>query len=103
MLKALVVADDFAAGLIEKLAFAGKGKLFAGAFEKWDTQANLDRTQLLADGRLGDAVQAGGAAEGASLDQIPKYSKRLYLHKESIIIRPYRQCKPSLTNHELCS
>jgi hypothetical protein len=38
------------------LAFTGEGKLFTGAFEKWDTQANLDRTELLADGRLGDAV-----------------------------------------------
>jgi len=56
MLKALVVADDFAAGLIKKLAFTGEGKLFTSAFKKWDTQANLDRTELLADGRLGDAV-----------------------------------------------
>ncbi len=48
VLKALVVADDFPAGLIEKLAFAGQGELLAGALQKRNTQPDLDGAELLA-------------------------------------------------------
>ena len=100
MLKALVVPDDFPAGLVKELAFAGQGKLFAGAFEKRDTEALLDGTELLADRRLGDAIQGSRATKGAGLDEIPEHPKRLHLHKESIIIRSYPQCNPSPPNHD---
>ena len=56
VLKALVVAYDFPAGLVKELAFAGQGKLFAGAFEKRHTEALFDGTELLADCRLGDPI-----------------------------------------------
>jgi len=49
MLKALVVANNFPAGLVKQLAFAGQCKLFAGAFEKRDTEALFDGAELLAD------------------------------------------------------
>ena len=57
MLKALVVTNDFPAGLVKELALAGQGKLFAGSFEKRHAKALLDGAELLADCRLGDAVQ----------------------------------------------
>ena len=100
MLKALVVANDFPAGLVKELAFAGQGKLFAGAFEKRHTETLFDRTELLADCRLGDAIQGRRATEGAGLNEIPEHPKRLHLHKESIIIRSYPQCNPSSPNHD---
>jgi hypothetical protein len=68
MLKTLVVADDFATGFVKELAFAGQGKLFAGAFQKGDAESDLDRAELLADGRLGNPVQAGRTAKGAGFD-----------------------------------
>ena len=42
MLKPLVVGNDFAAGLIKKLAFTGQGKLLAGALEKGNAKADFD-------------------------------------------------------------
>jgi hypothetical protein len=38
----LVVGNDFAAGLIKKLAFTGQGKLLAGALEKGNAKADFD-------------------------------------------------------------
>jgi hypothetical protein len=38
----LVVGNDFAAGLIKKLAFPSQGKLLAGALEKGNAKADFD-------------------------------------------------------------
>ena len=90
MLEALVVADDFPTGLVEELTLARQGKLFTGPFQQGDPQADFDGTELLADRRLSDTIQAGGAAEGAGLHQVPKNTERFHLHRSLTIIRPYR-------------
>ena len=59
MLKPLVVGNDFAAGLIKKLAFTGQGKLLAGALEKGNAKADFNGAQLLTHGGLSDAIEAG--------------------------------------------
>jgi hypothetical protein len=59
MLKPLVVGNDFAAGLIKKLALTGQGKLLASTLEKRNTKADFNGAQLLTYGRLGNAIEAG--------------------------------------------
>jgi hypothetical protein len=74
------MSDDIPTGLVKELSFPRQGKLFAGPFQQGNPEAEFDRSQLLADGRLGDVVQGGRTTERTGLDEIPKYAKRFNLH-----------------------
>jgi len=58
-------------------------ELFFAAFNQQGFELALQRTDLLADGRLGDAVDLGGLGEALGFGQVAEYFQAFDLHKYS--------------------
>ena len=77
----VVRLDDLFAVVVEHLALAGEAKFLLAAFDQQGLELAFQRTDLLADGRLGDVVDLRGLGEALGFGQIAKDFQALNLHK----------------------
>src|ERR1051326_4588677 len=81
-LEGLVGADDLLAVFIENLALARQAELLLAALDQQRFEKALERTDLLADGRLGDIVDLSRLGEALGIGQIEKNFEAVNLHKK---------------------
>ena len=66
----IVSLDDLLAEIVEHLPFAGEAKLFLAPFDEQRFELPLERTDLLADSRLRDAVDLCSLGEALGFSEI---------------------------------
>ena len=79
-MKRIVRLDNLFAIFVKHLAFAREAEFFFAPFDQQRLELALERTDLLADGRLSDIVDLGCAGETFRLGEITEDFQTLDLH-----------------------
>jgi len=73
--------DDLLAVIVKDLPLTREPKVFFAALDQERLEQALERTDLLADGGLGDVVDLGGLGKALGFGQIAEDFQTLDLHK----------------------
>jgi len=73
VLERVISLDELFAVIVEHLAFAGQAKFLLAALDEQRFELALQRTDLLAHGRLGDVIDLRRFGETLRFGQITKY------------------------------
>ena len=78
----IVGLNDLLAVFVENLAFAREPEFLFAAFDEQRFELPFQRTDLLADGRLGHVVDVRGLGKTFRFRQVAKYFEAFDLHRE---------------------
>jgi hypothetical protein len=79
----LVSLDYLLAKIVQYLPLARQSELLFAALDKDGFELSFQRTNLLADSRLGHLVDLGGLSETFRFSQVTEHLQAFNLHKES--------------------
>ena len=81
-MQGVVGLDDLFAEIVEHLAFAGEAEFLFAALNEQRFERALQRTDLLADRRLGDTIDLRGLGETLGFRQVTEDFQAFNLHKQ---------------------